>query len=85
MRTSTALASQEEGRVMKRTKDSATASGSTERRTAAGRRQLLIYIDPELVKDVKRLAIDRDTNASSLIELAVREWVERQAKKKGKI
>jgi hypothetical protein len=37
------------------------------------------------VKDVKRLAIDRDTNASSLIELAVREWVERQAKKKGKI
>jgi hypothetical protein len=54
---------------------------STERTTASGRRQALIYIDPSLLKDIKKLAIDLEVSASVLIEAAIREFMERQNKK----
>lgn len=43
---------------------------------ADGRRQLLVYLPPDLIKDVKKLAVDDDTTASAIVEEAVRQWVE---------
>ena len=47
-----------------------------------GRRQLLVYLDPEVIKDVKKAAVDLDTTASALAEEALRRWLRRRAAKK---
>jgi hypothetical protein len=51
------------------------------RQRADGRRQLLIYLAPEVIKDVKKIAVDDDTTASSITEEALRDWLERRVKK----
>jgi predicted transcriptional regulator len=43
-----------------------------------GRRQLLVYLPPELIKDIKKLAVDDDTTASAIVEEALRQWVEKR-------
>jgi hypothetical protein len=45
---------------------------------AGHRRQFLTYMDPEVIKDIKRAALDRDTSASDLVEQAVKEWLKKQ-------
>jgi hypothetical protein len=47
------------------------------RERADGRRQFLVYLEPGLIKDVKRVALDRDVTAFSLVEEAVRQWLDR--------
>ncbi|MGU3466431.1 ribbon-helix-helix domain-containing protein [Methylobacterium sp. C33D] len=54
--------------------------GNTEasRVRADGRRQLLVYLPPELIKDLKKLAVDDETTASAIVEEAVRQWVKKR-------
>jgi hypothetical protein len=49
------------------------------RKRADGRRQLLVYIAPEVIKDVKKVAVDDDTTASSITEEALKDWLKRRA------
>lgn len=55
-----------------------------QRTTLAGRRQFLVYVDPALVKDVKRLALERDESASAVVEEAIREYLQRKGGGKGR-
>ncbi|BBF94347.1 hypothetical protein [Blastochloris tepida] len=45
-----------------------------------GKRQFLAYLDPATVKAVKIAAIERETSASAIAEIALREWLERNVK-----
>jgi hypothetical protein len=48
-----------------------------------GRRQLLLYISPEVIRELKRAAIDADKPAYELAELAIAEFLKtRKARKK---
>lgn len=47
---------------------------------ADGRRQLLVYIRPDVIKDTKKAALDRDTTASAVVEEALQEWLARHAR-----
>jgi hypothetical protein len=49
----------------------------TGRVRADGRRQLLVYLDPDVIKDTKKSALDLDTTASAIVEEALREWQHR--------
>jgi Ribbon-helix-helix protein, copG family len=64
--------------MMRRPKKYETKHINTERVTATGRRQVLIYMDSQLIKDVKKRAIDEEVSASVLIERAVREYMQRE-------
>jgi hypothetical protein len=55
---------------------------SAARTRSDGRRQLLIYLDPELIRDLKRAAIDEDRPAYELAEEAIREWLRTRKRKK---
>lgn len=46
---------------------------------ADGRRQLLVYLDPELIKGLKRVALDEDVHVYEIVEEAAREWLERRS------
>lgn len=46
---------------------------------ADGRRQLLVYFDPELIKGLKRVALDEDVHVYEIVEQAAREWLERHS------
>jgi len=47
------------------------------RKTRAGRKQFLVYIDPTVTKDLKRHALELDESASILVEEAIRYFLER--------
>ena len=60
-------------------------AGGAGRNRTDGRRQLLVYLDPELIAATKKAAIDRQqaaldrsdkftTTASGIVEEALREW-----------
>jgi hypothetical protein len=51
---------------------------------ADGRRQLLVYVDPEVIKNAKKAAVDLDTTASGVVEVAIREWLDRRSSNKPK-
>lgn len=40
-----------------------------------GRKQLLVYLDPDVIKQLKKAALDDDRNAYEITEEAVREWL----------
>lgn len=44
---------------------------------ADGRRQLLVYLEPKVIIDTKKRALDLNTTASALVEEALREWLDR--------
>lgn len=48
----------------------------TKRVRADGRRQLLVYLPPKLIKIVKKLAVDDESTASAIVEEALRQWVD---------
>jgi hypothetical protein len=48
---------------------------SKSRTRADGRRQLLVYLDPEVIKQLKKAALDEDRTAYEITEEAVREWL----------
>lgn len=47
-----------------------------------GRRQLLIYLKPELIKDLKRAALDEERAAYELAEDAIDEYLKVGRRKK---
>ena len=59
----------------------------SERRTAPsrkredGRKALLVYLPPELIKDLKKAGLDDDRNVYEIVEDADRDWLTRRAKK----
>jgi hypothetical protein len=55
---------------------------SAPRTRSDGRRQLLIYLDPELIKELKRAALDEDRAAYEVAEEAIREWIRTRKRKK---
>jgi hypothetical protein len=58
-------------------------TGKRTARTASGeRRQLLVYLDQEMVKRLKKAAIDLDLSASDVVGEAVEDWLGRFDKKK---
>jgi len=40
-----------------------------------GRRQLLVYLDPELIKKLKKAAIDDDRTVYEIVEDSARDWL----------
>lgn len=47
-----------------------------------GRRQLLVYLDPDVIKNTKKSALDLDTTASAIVEEALRDWHGRRKPKR---
>ena len=45
------------------------------RETKDGKRQFLVYLDPEIIKQVKLLAVERETSASQLVGEALTAWL----------
>lgn len=43
-----------------------------------GRKPLLVYLHPLLIKQLKKLALDQDTTAYELTEQALRSWLSTQ-------
>ena len=60
-------------------------SGSkrTARTRADGRRPLLVYLDPEIIKQLKKAALDEDKPAYEITEEAVRAWLTARATRMG--
>ena len=46
-----------------------------------GRKSLLVYLDAELIKELKKVALDDGRNAYEIVEEAAREWLARRDKK----
>jgi len=60
----------------------ATKAVSESRARADGRRQLLIYMLPETVKELKRAALDEERAAYELAEEAIVEYLKSRRRKK---
>ena len=52
-----------------------TGSDKTARTRPDGRRPLLVYLDPNVIKQLKKTALDEDRTAYEITEEAVREWL----------
>ena len=46
-----------------------------------GRKSLLVYLDADLIKDLKRAGLDDDRNVYDIVEEASRDWLARRSKK----
>jgi hypothetical protein len=44
-----------------------------------GRRTLLVYMNPDLIKDLKKAALDDDRTVYEIVEEATRDWMGRRA------
>jgi hypothetical protein len=40
-----------------------------------GRRSLLVYLQPDVIKQLKKAALDQETTAYEITEEALREWL----------
>jgi hypothetical protein len=40
-----------------------------------GRRTLLVYMDSELIKEIKKIALDVERNVYEIVEEATRDWL----------
>jgi hypothetical protein len=48
-----------------------------------GRKQLLVYLPPDLIKDLKKAGLDDDRNVYDIVEEASREWLSRRSENAG--
>lgn len=55
----------------------AKASPGASRKRADGRKQLLVYLEPEVIKELKKTAVDLETTASALTEQALQAWLKK--------
>lgn len=51
------------------------ASKTTQRARTDGRRPMLVYLRPDIIKQLKRAALDEDRPAYEITEEALREWL----------
>jgi hypothetical protein len=49
-----------------------------------GRKPLLVYMLPDLVKELKKAGLDEDRNAYEIVEEAVKDWLARRRPRKAK-
>jgi hypothetical protein len=42
-----------------------------------GKRQMLVYLDPALIKTLKKTALDRDVNLYDIVDEATRDWLKK--------
>ena len=54
------------------------APGRTARLRADGRRTLLVYLHADLIKDLKRAALDEERNVYEIVEEASRDWLKKR-------
>lgn len=52
-----------------------TSSVKPIRKRADGRKALLVYLDEDLIKRLKKLAVDEDCNVYDIVEEATQEWL----------
>lgn len=51
------------------------------RERSDGRRTLLVYLDPAIIKDLKMAALDDDCNVYEIVEEAARDWLKKRNSK----
>jgi len=56
---------------------SASASKTVTKARSDGRRPLLVYLNPDVIKRLKKAALDEDRTAYEITEEAVREWLQK--------
>lgn len=59
-----------------------TRSQVAPRTRADGRKSLLVYLDPEVIKQLKKAALDHDLNAYEIAEDALRAWLSENKKRR---
>jgi len=52
--------------------------GAASRKRGDGRKQLLVYLPPDLIKDLKKAGLDDDRNVYEIVEEASRQWLARR-------
>ena len=62
------------------------STDDSERTTASrkredGRKALLVYLPPDLIKDLKRAGLDDDRRVYEIVEEAGREWLQRRSER----
>jgi hypothetical protein len=57
-------------------------SKPADRCRADGRRSFLAYLDADLIKELKKAALDDERNAYEIVEEAVGDWLARHGKKR---
>lgn len=47
-----------------------------------GRRAFLVYMDPEIIRNLKMAALDEDRNAYEIVEETVAQWLASRGRKR---
>lgn len=53
---------------------------SEPRTRSDGRRQLLVYLDPEVIKALKKAAVDEERHSYEIVEKAIQDWLAKRKK-----